>query len=141
MHTTHNRSLDDKEKLNAKVEAFQKSIIVAAEFYMDKRSGDEKDHTMSPELEFLFAQRQIAKDEGWYDLTKSYTNKIRRRLKKERLDKSVSRKGLWYDIKKAKSNFVPSHTKFKRQDGTVCASNERPDILADHFEQRPHPNC
>ena len=24
----------------------------------------------------------------------------------------------------------------KRQDGTVCTSNERPDILADHFEHK-----
>ena len=43
---------------------------------------------------------------------------------------------MWFDIKKAKSNFLPSHTKLKRADGTKCTSNERPDILADHFEHK-----
>ena len=32
--------------------------------------------------------------------------------------------------------FPPSQTKLKRADGTVCTSNERPDILADHFEHK-----
>ena len=49
---------------------------------MDKRPRIEKDHSRSPELESLFAQRQIAKDEGWYDPTKSYTNETKRRLDK-----------------------------------------------------------
>ena len=97
-----------------------------------------KNNTRSSELESLFTQRQIAKEEGWYDITKSYTNEIRRKLKKERLDETVQdlEEGLWYDTKTAKSNFIPSHTKLKSQDGTACASNERPDILADHFEYK-----
>ena len=27
-------------------------------------------------------------------------------------------------------------TKLKREDGTICTSNERPDILADHYEHK-----
>ena len=78
-----------RSRLNAKVAAFQKSILAAAELYVGKRPRDEIDHTQSVERESLFTQRQIAKDEGWYDLTKSFANEIRRRLKKERLDKSI----------------------------------------------------
>ena len=98
--------------------------------YVDKRPRHEKEHKRSPELESLFKQRQIAQDEGRYELTKPYTPKIRRLLKKERLDKNIQdlEKGLWYDIKKAMSNFLPSHAKLKRADGTICTSNERPDI-------------
>ena len=57
-------------------------------------------------------------------------------MEKEGLDKTIQdlEKKLWYDSKKAKSNFMPSHTKLKRQDGTVCKSNERPDIFADDLE-------
>ena len=59
-------------------------------------------------------------------------------IEKERLDKHIQdlEKGLWYDIKKPKSDFLPSHTKLKGADGSICASNERPHILADHFEHK-----
>ena len=128
----------NKEQLNAKVQAFQQSILAAAELYVDRRPRDENGQKRSPELDSLFNRRQIAKDEGWYDLKKAYTHKIRRLLKKERLDQNIKdlEKGLWYDIQKTKSNFLPSHTKLRRADGTVCASNERPDIFADHFERK-----
>ena len=134
----NSETIQTKETINAQVEAFQESILAAAELYVDKRLRDDKEHKRSPELESLFTQRQIAKDEGWYEMTKPYTQKIRRLLKKERLDKNIQdlEKGLWYDIKKAKAKFLPSHTKLRKADGTVCASNERPDILADHFEHK-----
>jgi hypothetical protein len=75
--------------------------------YVDKGPRDEKDHKRSPELESLFTQRQIAKNEGWYELTKTYTQKVRRLLKKKRLDENIQdlEKGLWYDIKKQNPNF------------------------------------
>ena len=92
METQNNSTIShNKETINAKVEAFQKSILAVAELYVDKRPRDEKEHTRSPELESLFNQRQIAKDEGWYELTKPYTQKIRRLLKKERLDEKYTK--------------------------------------------------
>jgi len=71
METQNNSTIShNKETINAKVEAFQKSILAAAELYVDKRPRDEKEHKRSPESKSPFTQRQIAKDEGWYELTK-----------------------------------------------------------------------
>ena len=72
-------------------------------------------------------------------MVKLHTNKIRRLLKKERLNRNINdlEKELWYDIQKAKSNFMPSHTKLKKTDGSICTCNERQQILADPFEH----NC
>ena len=46
------------------MKTFPKSIQVTAEFDVDRRPRNEKDNTRSPELESLFSQRQIAKDEN-----------------------------------------------------------------------------
>ena len=125
----------EQNLLNEKVQSFQNAMLAAAELYLDKRPKTENDTIRSPELDSLFAQRQIAKDGGWYIYAqaKTHTNKIRTRLRKERPDNTIQQleQNLWYDIKKAKSKIVPSHIKLKRQDdGTVFTSNERPDILA-----------
>ena len=45
---------DCKDELDAKVRAFQKSILAAAEHYGDKRPHDAKNITRSPELDPLF---------------------------------------------------------------------------------------
>ena len=72
MEVQNNRATSqNREAINVKVETFLKSILATAEFYVDKRPRDEKEHKRSPELESLFKQRQIAKGEGWYELTKN----------------------------------------------------------------------
>jgi hypothetical protein len=41
----------------------------------------------------------------------------------------------WNEVKSTKKGFIPKHTRIKHLDGRVARSDERPDILADHFEQ------
>ena len=81
--------------------------------------------------------RQLQKNAGIYVEAKRTTYKIKRRIQKEKQDANIREPedNLWHDVKKAKTTFVPSHTKLKRKDGTDCESRERPNILADYFEQ------
>ena len=60
-------------------------------------------------METLFKDRQVCKDEQRYEEAKKITYKIRKQLRKERLEKTINEleDNLWHDIKKAKSAFVP----------------------------------
>ena len=60
----------DRDELNAKVEAFQNSILAASELHLDRRPRDEKDTSRSLEVEALFAQSHC-QNRSWYDLTKN----------------------------------------------------------------------
>ena len=43
---------------------------------------------------------------------------------------------MWHDIKKAKTDFVSSHTKPLNKDQKPYTSDERPEILAEYFENK-----
>ena len=64
------------------------------------------------------------------------TNEIRRRIRKERPNKTINdlEENLWHDIEKARTDFVPSHTKLLNKDNKPCTSDERPDMSTDYFE-------
>ena len=126
----------NKAELDSKISALNYAFEQAAENHLEKKPKNEKDHKRSTELETLFKGRQECKDEQRYDGAKKITNKIRKQLRKERLEKTINEleDNLWHDIKKAKTAFVPSHTKLLNKDKKPCTSDERPEILADYYE-------
>ena len=64
--------------------------------------------------------------------------KKRKKKRKERLAKTIEEleDHLWHDIKKTRTAFVPSHTKVLNKNQKPCTSDERPEILADYFENK-----
>ena len=126
----------NKAELDQKIEAFQYAILEAAKTNVEKKPVKSQTVTRSAELENLFTEWKKLKSEGKYDLAKKITWKIRKQIRKDRLDNTIKdlEDQLWHDIKKAKTAFVPSHTKLLNKEGVLCTSNERPDILADFFE-------
>ena len=127
-----------KEKLNQKVSAFSNALRASAEKHLAKKEVKINQNERSEDLKALFETRQRLKEEGAYDRAQKMTNQIRKQIRKETLDKTIKNleDNLWYDIKKAKASYMPSHTKLLNEKGEPTTSNERPNILADHFEKK-----
>ena len=108
----------------------------AAELNGEKHKHLDREFKFSEDLEEMFETRQRLKDEGKHERVKTMTRRIRKQLKKEKLDNKIKHleEELWFDIKKAKSMFMPNHTKIKDKNKKVAMSHDRRNILADHFE-------
>ena len=131
----------NKEDLDQKVSAFQYAIVEAAKANIEKKPAKPEDASRSPELQNLFAARKRCRREGKYEEAKKTTYKIRKQIRKDRLDNTIKdlEDSLWHDIKKAKTAFVPSHTQLLNKDGKPCTFNEPPNILADYYENTQWP--
>ena len=126
----------DKEELDQKVNAFQFAIVEAAKANIEKKPSKPENTNRSPELENLFSARKQCRNYGNYEEAKKITYKIRKQIRKDRLDGTIKdlEDNLWHDIKETKRAFVPSHTKLLNKEGQPCTSNECPNILADYYE-------
>ena len=121
--------------LNNKIKAVNKAFIESAESNIEQRKKIDRNLEMSEDLKAMFETRQRLKEEGNFSRCKIMTQRIRRAIRKERLENNIRHleEELWYDIKKAKRGFVPNHTKLAKE-SKVIRSVERPEVLADYFE-------
>jgi hypothetical protein len=86
----------------------------------------------------LIEQRQKAREEKDGLAERLLNRRIRYSTKKDKrlYWKEQLEKEEWAEIKSTKKGFMPKHTRIKHPDGTVAESSQRPDLMADHFENK-----
>ena len=92
----------------------------------------------SSNTEELFKTRQCLRELGEWDAVRDITKEIKRSIRKDRLNHLLRNleEELWHDIKKARRGFTPKHTKLCDDSGSPITSRDRPNVLADYFENK-----
>jgi len=128
----------ENDSLNQKVERLNHAFRKVATQQISKKQAIKREFNISDHTKSLIEIRQQARDRCDWNQVKIHTKQIRKSIRKDRTDLLVQNleECLWYDIKKAKTGFVPNHVKLRKTDNTIARSNERPEVLADHYEKK-----
>ena len=97
-------------ELRSATEKFNCEVLPSSITLKEKLSSrvNELQNQYDEELKEMSATRQRLKEEGTWILTKTMTNRIRRQLKKEKLEDTIKyfEEELWFDVKQAKSSYL-----------------------------------
>jgi len=126
-----NNTSSTDEKLNSLNQAFRKN----ASKMVSKKQAIKREFEISDDTKNLIKDRQKARNVYDWEEVKRHTKLIRKSVRNDRTNQLISNleECLWYDIKKAKTCFLPNHVKLRKSDGNIARSNERPEVLAEHF--------
>ena len=105
-----------------------------AEKHITKKQAIKREFEISEETKKLIEERDELKSQSrGTDVKGKLTRTSIRDDRTKALIQNLE-ECLWHDIKRAKTGFVPNHVKLKKPSGAT--SEERPEVLADYFEQK-----